>query len=268
MGQGLLAPCSLPAWGRAGGSAPPRLALHPVGRTWGRVPHERSPRGVISHPVLLRHPQCGDRDAPLQIFPEGDPRSRSFPASSPVPTPPARFVVFGLLGHRPGGSSPPPAPLRAAVLLAPALPSPATHRRRAHRSPAAEHGQARCMRWHTRLKPGVGVKPQALLAILIAFSQYLPPSPHNEGQGAEGHLVSCHQISTVWGFFFPSSCPSNPSSPYPAAPRPGGQRDVWVPGRGSPELTPPAAASQQSPAICPAQKGRRSRRLPPGRAGK
>lgn len=72
-------------------------------------------------------------------------------------------------------------------------------------------------------KPAVGVSPGAAGRPYHVFSvAVLPPSPHNEGQGAEGHLVSCHQNSLgifFYDFFaFPPSCPSDSSSPCAAAP--------------------------------------------------
>lgn len=103
------------------------------------------------------------------------------------------------------------------------LQPPAAAAPSARRSAAAEHGQARCTRWHARLKPGVGVNPGRCWQSLSRFlsSSLLPHTMEVRVQRDIWFLAI--KTAQFWHwvgcFFFPSSCPSNPSSPYPAAPR-------------------------------------------------
>lgn len=161
---------------------------------------------------------------------------------------------------------PPPAPLPATVPLAPALP-----RHQNSMSPTAEHWRACCTRWHAQLKP---VRVSALGAAANPYHVFSVSSllPHTMQVRAQRDIwflaIKTGQFGLVGFFLFPSSCPSDPSSPYPAAPGRGGQRSVWMLGRGSPQPSPPATTSQQSPGISPAQMGCCSHKLPPGRDGK
>lgn len=232
---------------------------------------------MISHPVLPRHPQFGDREELLQTCPRSSSAEQYLPPpSSLVLTPPARSVFFRhhvcFWGTGQSGTlllQPLSLPQsRWLQRCRPQLPAAAAPRTRC--SPAAEHGQARCMRWHARLKPSVRVNPRCCWQSLSRFlsSSLLPHTMKVRVQRDIWFLAIKTAQFGVCFFFFPSSCPSNPSSLYPAAPRRGGQHSTWMLGPGSPERAPPATASQQSPTICPARMGCCSHRHPAGQDGK
>lgn len=110
---------------------------------------------------------------------------------------------------------PPPAPLPAAGCssASPAAAAPSTHR-------SAERSQARrtrspadCVHAQHRTT-SVATHPAGHPYHVFSVAA-LPPSPHNEGQGAEGRLVPCHQHSLILLASHPS-CPADLCSPHPA----------------------------------------------------
>lgn len=112
-------------------------------------------------------------------------------------------------------SASPPAPLPAAGCssASPAAAAPSTHR-------SAERSQARrtrspadCVHAQHRTT-SVATHPAGHPYHVFSVAA-LPPSPHNEGQGAEGRLVPCHQHSLILLASHPS-CPADLCSPHPA----------------------------------------------------
>lgn len=165
--------------------------------------------------------------------------STAFPFCCPVLPPPARSSCFGnQLCFSPGSSATgPKTPCSATSELGQA---PCTHTSslHTHNLTTSTHKLTACK----QPKPTVGVSPGAAGRPYHIFSvAVLPPSPHNEGQGAEGHLVSCHQNSLGIFFFIIFSLFLLPAHRIPA---PRAQQPQ--------ERSSPSPAGR-SPASCPAR---------------